>query len=147
MNIESAELRKVYLEALKAAKDRLKTVGENALAVARLDSQITVLETLLLWVTDAEKREIVDMEKVTRNLVAQVVKLTDVTPRARQSEIEDSILETPRRLQKGDAALIDPNTIKFGHFSSKVYALKKKGTLPPDIVVMKRKDKFYLAKQ
>ncbi len=142
--IDTKELKAVLMPFAEEA--RIKGMeNSHPVTAAHYTAMQRVLVTLLSFLDKSDKGE-TDMKKLGDELAVQIVKISEIEPRRRGSELEDKILAQINDLKQGQAALIDPEAIKFGHLSAKLSIMKKQKKLSDDIRVIKRKEKYYLAK-
>lgn len=143
MLIESQDLKAALLMELGRVKDIAGRVGQNKVAVAHVESKRQILETLLVFVGNAEKKGVFDMDKFKLGL-NETVKLDDLV--GSHSQVEPAIIEEAKALKPGEARPIDPSRIKWPSFSNRVYTMRKEGKLPANVKPLKRGDKFFLVK-
>ena len=131
--METKEFKDLLISSVNELKQKPKS--------AFVDGQIAVIELLLISIAKGES----DMKTIQNALVAQVVRLEDINPRRRSSELEASIIEITEALKSGEAALMS-DKITYGHLSTKVSNMKRDKKLPLNVFVVKRGEQCYLSK-
>ena len=145
VKIDAQELKAVLLPIAEDVRGRMKNIGLSNVATAHYAAKQEILETLLLFLNQREKGEQDNMVKLQNDLATQIIRIEEIAPRQRQSELEDRLVELTKGLRPGDAALINPEQIKFGHLSAKISVMKSKKKIPDTIRVMKRGESYYIA--
>lgn len=144
--INIKELKGVLLPIAEEVRSKLNQAALNTPAQAHFSAMQKILSTLFMFLNAAQQEDKVDMEKLRNSLAIQVVDIEDIEPRHRSSEIEDLIKATLEVLPSGQAALIDPQRIKYRHLSGKIGTMIKEKKIPSNVKVKKRGDKVYLIK-
>ncbi len=105
-------------------------------AKTALTSQLQVIDSILIFLSTKQTED--DMAKLKLSMDSAAISLDDLKPRARESKVIEAILEFVENLQPGQAKPIDAPGISKRTVLSTVYALKKQGRLPENIIPISR---------
>lgn len=142
MQIESSELRRTLIsikEQILNTLDRAKQDKVKSVLIAN----ISVVESILIWLSNAEKKGEANMEALKIGL-GKTVKLSDIT--VVRSKLDAAIIEEASFLKEmGDARPIDPTAVNVPYFVNRVYVLSREGRIDKNTVPVRMGDKLYIA--
>jgi hypothetical protein len=124
------------LEAEKRAKGTAK---------AAIVGQIQAFETLLFYFS--KKQEERDMEELKLSLEEQAKPLSELKGPQEDNGLTKAIVELAQKLKPGTYLPLNGPAVKGRSVQSKIWALRKKGVLPQEVVPMQRGKEIYLAKK
>jgi len=145
--IEIKAFKRELIVLLDEARNKGKTIGNVPVAQAYINAKISVLETLLIFINNTEKRGSVDMRELKDSLtVGETIALDELMKNRRGGILEPKLIEEASKLQPGQARLVNAEVMLYGHFSTLVGEMRKNGKLPEDVKPWKRGEKFYLVR-
>lgn len=133
MQIESKELKEALIEVKEGIQKTLAMARKNKVRDV-LIANISIIESVLLWVHKTEKEGVTDMESLKIGL-GKTVKLADMlkSGTGSRSQLDRAIIEEAEHLkdgQLGDARPIDRGSIKnVTYFKNRVYQLARDGKI------------------
>lgn len=144
MLIESNELKRTLISIKEQLIFNVDKARKNKVKDTFL-SNIGIIETILIWLSNTEKQGVIDMETLKLS-VGKTIKLSDIAAESR-SKIDPAIIEEAKALRPGEAVQMNAQSVKWTYFANRVYTLRKEGKLPKEVKPLKRRDSFYLTKE
>ncbi len=138
MQIESIELKRTLIKQKEAILQMLDRSPKNKVKEI-LDSNISLIESFLIWISNSEKTGEVNMDNLK---LGEIVRWE---PKQRRGSIDPSIIQDSKQLKKNfDAIKITSSTVKWTSLVNRVYALRKDGKIPNNIVPRKNEEGQFL---
>lgn len=145
--IKIKDLRNALLPIAEEARNKLNNPRVSTLAEAHFSAMLKVVSIMLMFLEDTEKQKgESDMKKLSDSLSVEIIKISDIPHTKKESHWQPLVLEEAKALKQGEAKVIDPKVITYGHLNSIVAKLKKDKELDQSIKLIKRGEKYFLAK-
>lgn len=146
-SINIKTLRGVLIPIANDVRAKLNTPHLPTLAEAHFSAMLKVVSIVLMFLEDTEKQKgESDMKKLSDSLSVEIIKISDIPHTKKESHWQPLVLEEAKALKQGEAKVIDPKVITYGHLNSIVAKLKKDKELDDSIKLIKRGEKYFLAK-
>lgn len=145
MKVELQEIRQVFID-VKVEREQIYRRATHKTVKLVLDSEIRLLDTVLIFLGKLEKQGDTTMADLKLALSENKILLEDIQHRRSSSELETEIKQLADNLKPGQAMSINPERIKYGHFATKIYQMKKAGKLGEEFAPMKRGPQIFLAR-
>jgi hypothetical protein len=132
--IDSKELRKKLI-AIKQESFSLLDKTKNKNVKYALDNRITDMDTLLIWLSQAEQKGETNMESL------KLGELTKWEPKPKKDGVDAMIIEAAKSLKTNFAAVkVNVSTVSWNTVSNRAYKLREKNMIDDHIVPRKDKD-------
>lgn len=129
-------------------KQKLVLQERVAMGLAKhsINSQIQVIESILIFVSRNKSKEVVNMEELELSL-EEARSIDELTPRRSNNQVTKAIIKLVNGLKPGTFRPVDTKKFKGRSIAAKVYVMKKKNMLPEDISVITRGTELFIARK
>ena len=135
MLVESRLIKDIIMEHLQKARKNIMIPGLKKSVVDQHEGVIRAFETLIISLTQAEKKGDPTMEDV-KIAIGEIVNFDDVAPQTRGG-IDQTIIEAADKikdLEPGKGVRMELKDATWNSFSNRVYFLRKQKVIPSAIV-------------
>lgn len=134
LQIDSNELRKKFIE-IKQESFGLLDKTRNRQVKSILDARISIMDTMLIWVSKMEQKGEVNMESLKLGEVAKW------EPKPKKDGVDQMIIEASKNLKSNFAAIkVTVSNVSWNTISNRTYKLREKKLIDDHIVPRKDKD-------
>lgn len=158
--VDINEIKQVLLPIADEVRQKLAQ-PLNKIAIAHYSAAQTIVSTLLIFLSNAEKKGEVNMKDLVKELKVTITTMGDIPSTTRGGVWPEKVQEQVKKLEeltsewqkrKGapeekPALKLDGQGISVDHFANVLYRLQQKGQIDKSVTVLRRKEDGWLVKK
>lgn len=130
---ELEPFRMFLIELLTEARETATRATNNTVRAA-LESNVSLLERIAMFISKSKQLGEIDMEKAKSEIkVLDQGTIEELGRARRESPVTSKIIDLANDLKPGRYVQVDPKGIEPTHFSTRVYNLRAQGAIPHDV--------------